>query len=192
MATRTPTQIEDLNDVVEITAGDTFSLALLKDGRVFGWGSPYEGRLLDTLEPYFKPTELSSLTQFLNKKHAHIKKIKSSGSYTVILTDNGKLYSWGRSYFGANGARPNALINETEIYQDVTPVIDEAYKGQKVVDFKLSPFALIFTTGTMQIYVRQGQRLLHRVGAGLQTDRVPEAAAGHQGHVRHFELSGSD
>lgn len=69
----------------------------------------------------------------------------------MILTDNGKLYTWGRSYFGATGTRPNALINENEIYTDVIPVIDENYKGEKVVDFSMSPFALIFKTGNVSL-----------------------------------------
>lgn len=151
LSTKIPMPVKGLQDVKDIMTGDSFSLALTKEGRVFGWGNCFSGRLLDIVDPLFEPRELTSLTHFLNKKHTHIKKIKTSGSYTVFLTDNGKLYTFGRSYFGATGTRPNPLINENEVHAEVTPVIDEAFKGQKVVDFKLSPFALIFTTGSRRI-----------------------------------------
>lgn len=41
-----PTVIEGLNDVASITAGSRFSLALKKDGRLFGWGCSARGQLL--------------------------------------------------------------------------------------------------------------------------------------------------
>jgi alpha-tubulin suppressor-like RCC1 family protein len=144
--TRTPEPIESLSEVTQVTAGDRFSLALKSDGRVFGWGSVFGGRLLEQTGMIYKPQELTEVARFLNKKHTHITKICSAGSYTVMLCDNGKLYTFGKSFDGCTGHRQNELINEGDILQHVTPVIDDNYKGQVVSDFKMSPNALIFQT----------------------------------------------
>jgi len=127
-----PTQIEGLSDVAQVTAGDRFTLALKNDGRVYGWGSVFGGRLLFQTGVINTPTELVEITRFLNKKHTHIVKICSAGSRTVFLCDNGKLYTFGKSEDGNTGHRPNELINEGDALDHITPVVDENFKGQVV------------------------------------------------------------
>lgn len=163
-----PVVVPGINDVEQVTAGDSFSLALKRDGRVFGWGNVYGGRLLVQSSAVFAPTELVEITRFLNKKHTHIVKICSAGSRTVFLCDNGKLYTFGKSYDGNTGHRPNELINEGDKLDHITPVVDENYKGQAVEDFKISPNGLILRTSMQQYLFRAGRCLLQRHGPRLQ------------------------
>ena len=135
-----------------MTAGDSFSLALKNDGRVFGWGNIKGGRLLFQTRGISTPTELVEITRFLNKKHIHIVKICSASSRTVFLCDNGKLYTFGKSHEGNTGHRPNELINEGNVLDHITPVIEENYKGHVVQDFKISSDALILRTTDGEVF----------------------------------------
>ena len=44
---RLPVRVVGLSDIVAVAAGDTFSLALRNDGRVFAWGRNFDGQLGD-------------------------------------------------------------------------------------------------------------------------------------------------
>ena len=98
------------------------------------------------------PVELDALNDFLHHKHLNILKIACGDSFTVFLADNGKLYTFGKSHDGATGTRKHPKIVENfEVFENVTPVLNDNYKGEKVVDFKLSPNGLIFKTSTLHL-----------------------------------------
>lgn len=73
-------------------------------------------------------------------------KICSAYGRTVFLCDNGKLYTFGLSFEGNTGHRPNELINEGNELDQITPVVDELFRGDAVEDFKISGNALILRT----------------------------------------------
>ena len=56
-----PTQIPDLNDVVDIAANTNVSYAINKQGKVYSWGSNYSKQLgQDTEDDYLSPKLINS------------------------------------------------------------------------------------------------------------------------------------
>jgi hypothetical protein len=64
-----------------------------------------------------------------------------------LKIDNGKLFTFGENNDGVMGIRQNPLVAVDDYAHTLTPVINEAYAGQKVVDFELSSNSLVLLTG---------------------------------------------
>ncbi|MBK9185969.1 MAG: hypothetical protein IPM78_06615 [Moraxellaceae bacterium] len=79
----TPKQIPDLKDVVSIAAGGSFSLALDKEGRVWGWGS--ESLILKNI--FDKTTQKEPKIVYEDKNIAKI--IANNGTNTAIIFKDG-------------------------------------------------------------------------------------------------------
>ena len=64
----------------------------------------------------------------------------------MILCDNGKAYAFGEEFWGNLGVRENELVQETFVYNELTPVVTDNLHGEKIVDFDLSDNASVFLT----------------------------------------------
>jgi alpha-tubulin suppressor-like RCC1 family protein len=108
---QTPQLIEGLKSdfIVEIACGETHSVALTREGKVFGWGMSMYGQLglgfsADSFEPGVgltkskvpKPTEI---TEHLPPT-AHITKIYCGAAFTLMQTKQGELYGCGINDLG--------------------------------------------------------------------------------------------
>lgn len=93
--------------IVGVAAGSDHTVAVTDEGTVYTWGGNVNGQLGIKAEDKLEPTLLLSL---------HLKKISSvvcGGGHTMILTENGIVYSWGR---GANGRCGHGeLLGEADV-----------------------------------------------------------------------------
>lgn len=78
----TPKQIPELKDVVSIAAGSNFSLALDKEGRVWGWGSDINLVINSVKSPLIK-------TPTIVYENKNIKKMTAMSLRIVLILDNG-------------------------------------------------------------------------------------------------------
>jgi len=108
----TPVQVKDqdgenfLTNVVAISAGGDFTIALKDDGTVWSWGWNYFGQLGNGVfggeNPDFNdgidrnlPTQVLNLTNIIY--------ISAGNSHAVALKQNGTFWTWGRNRDGALG-----------------------------------------------------------------------------------------
>ncbi|PTQ87917.1 RCC1 domain-containing protein [Agitococcus lubricus] len=125
----TPKQVPELKDVVSIAAGSSFSLALDKEGRVWGWGSALEIMKKETQSKYIFPVVVvhdknavkimtdhtNGFGMLLNTGQVKLWQTKTlyeptfnsrvvdvamSYSNTYFLLDTGRVYALGTNYSG--------------------------------------------------------------------------------------------
>ncbi|KAM9783953.1 RCC1 and BTB domain-containing protein 1-like isoform 3-T3 [Syngnathus typhle] len=85
--------------VIGITCGHSFSMALLDNGEIHGWGDNHNGQLGVGHDNYVSmmPCRLSALQE------SCIKQVVSGYGHSLAVTDKGLLYSWGTNTFGQLG-----------------------------------------------------------------------------------------
>ncbi|XP_061158754.1 RCC1 and BTB domain-containing protein 1-like [Syngnathus typhle] len=85
--------------VIGITCGHSFSMALLDNGEIHGWGDNHNGQLGVGHDNYVSmmPCRLSALQE------SCIKQVVSGYGHSLAVTDKGLLYSWGANTFGQLG-----------------------------------------------------------------------------------------
>ena len=80
-----------------MTGGGFFSLAVMPDHTVMGWGSNTLGQLGDgstTNRP--APVAASAVL-------SHVVQLSAGWKHSVALTDDGKVWTWGDNAFGEIG-----------------------------------------------------------------------------------------
>lgn len=103
-------------------------------------------------DPTSTPKVLEDICYFLDSHHAHIRKMKSTGKNAVFLLDDGRLYVIGKNNSGVFATRENPRVVVDNRFYNLTKIVDEDLKGQKIVKFKLSDNSLIFLTDSGQVY----------------------------------------
>ncbi len=95
-----PVFVSGLTNVVAIAAGAKHSLALLSNGTVYSWGNNVNGQLGNAM-PLINSSVITQV-QF----YANVIAIAAAGNYSLLLTNNGQIYSWGIDDLGqlGNGA----------------------------------------------------------------------------------------
>ena len=89
-------QIEELNDIITVSAGATHSVALGANGTVWAWGSNSYGALGDgTITRRHTPVQAQNLNNVIA--------ISAGSSYTVALREDGTVWTWGRNSHGQLG-----------------------------------------------------------------------------------------
>ena len=125
-----------------ISAGNTFGVALKKDGTVWTWGNNIYGQLGNgeianvNIE---EPTRVLAVDG--NKDEENIKYLEnikqiSAGAYTVsALTTDGKVVSWGRNEYGqlANGTTANLSV-PVYVQKQVEVTDEEGNLTKELVD----------------------------------------------------------
>jgi len=87
-----------LGKIVQIAKGNTHSLVLTGNGKVYSWGSNYYGQLgLGNYIQYPYPK------QVIIPNGEKIKQIGAGSGFSVALTENGEIYSWGSNSGGRLG-----------------------------------------------------------------------------------------
>lgn len=83
-----PIQVPGLSDIVVVTAGRYYSLAVNKDGEVWAWGENEVGQLgIGNIEPSFIPVKVEGITDIIS--------IAAGRTGTMALQRNGMLWGWG-------------------------------------------------------------------------------------------------
>ncbi len=112
----------ELTNIVAISAGYHFSLALTADGRVYGWGTNEYGQLGQNATSNYKTRAVlvkdSAGTGILN----NIAMISAGGHHSLALDTSGRVLSWGREDDAALGEGANrARVGEYRPMYVVSP-----------------------------------------------------------------------
>ena len=95
-----PQQVSELKGlyVTHVACGEHFTLACTGAGASYSWGRGKYGCLgLGDREDRLKPVQLRALSR------VRVVRVIAGKSNPLALSDDGKLYSWGRGKFGAHG-----------------------------------------------------------------------------------------
>jgi len=100
---------DPLINVDQIIAGDTHTLALLKDGTLWSWGDNFFGQLGNgtTINSIFPVQVMRNARSPLR----NIKQIAAGSQYTKAILADGTVWGWGRNNFGqlGNGTETNSV-----------------------------------------------------------------------------------
>ena len=91
-----------LDNVIAISAGDYFSLALKKDGTVWSWGKNEYGQLGNgSTESHENPKQIENLN--------NVTAISAGGSHSLVLQKDGTVWAFGYNKYGqlGDGSRSN-------------------------------------------------------------------------------------
>jgi alpha-tubulin suppressor-like RCC1 family protein len=99
---------DDDPEIVDIAAGHAHSLAVTSMGEVFTWGFNLYGQIgdgtqttLGTNRNKYTPTKVTFDSLELDEKVINV--FGSAGHSSFALTNQGRLFSWGRSAYGSLG-----------------------------------------------------------------------------------------
>ncbi len=95
---RSPVEVAGhTGDWAAVSAGDVHTCAIKTTGRLFCWGSGFEGRLGNGAdEDHPEPVEVAGLT-------TDWASVSAGGTGTCGTRTDGRLYCWGADFRGANG-----------------------------------------------------------------------------------------
>lgn len=93
----TPTKVNGLVNIVKVSAGYNFSMALDKNGTVWAWGSDAYGQLGDGIvaQPLINPIPKPIISGVVD--------IRTGTRHTIALKADGTLLTWGSDEYGQLG-----------------------------------------------------------------------------------------
>lgn len=105
---------QDLSNIVQISAGYNFTLALAADGTVWAWGANDSAQLGQNLQTY---SGQGAAVQVKAPKGlagvlGNIAMVSAGGRTGYAVTNDGKLYAWGSGTGGQLGDGPNASAGQ--------------------------------------------------------------------------------
>ncbi|WOO43031.1 pectinesterase family protein [Rubellicoccus peritrichatus] len=101
-----PVEQPTLSDVIDISSGIAFSVALLGDGSVYSWGD--NGQYNLGLGAGYGTGDEQALPQLLTALSSEtIVKVATGTLHGMALADNGRLYTWGDNSHGELGHSPS-------------------------------------------------------------------------------------
>ncbi|MDP4161393.1 MAG: cell wall-binding repeat-containing protein, partial [Bacillota bacterium] len=132
-----PVQVSNLTNVIAVAAGGAHSLALKKDGTVWGWGNNEVGQggfgksellaggpdvyIPDQYKKSYVPLQVQGLT--------NIVAIAAGADYSLALKADGTVWAWGNNAYGQLGT-PSVNAQFT-----ITPVqVEDDVNGHKLTD----------------------------------------------------------
>jgi alpha-tubulin suppressor-like RCC1 family protein len=116
-----PGGIGFLTDVIDVSAGNGFGLAVKSDGSVYAWGSNNRGQLGDrTQTSSNNPVQVRApggpLTGFLS----NVRKVSAGVDFATAILADGTVVTWGDNTFGTLGHNQTSAI-ETRPVQVLAP-----------------------------------------------------------------------
>ncbi|XP_042876756.1 E3 ubiquitin-protein ligase HERC2-like isoform X6 [Penaeus japonicus] len=162
-------------EICRVFCGAQFSLALSKNGSLFTWGKGDNHRLGHNSEEHIRyPRQVKALA---GKK---VREVAVGCMHSVVLTEDGEVYVWGRNDQAQLGDSPHAALAE--------PTLMSPLHGKSIIGIACGPsqtFAwstkMSWSVSTRTPYVVEVceetftklNDLLDRVGEGLADDHIP-------------------
>lgn len=140
MEAKTPTQINELTEIIQLAAGQDHVLALDMQGCIYIWGSNQYGQLGvgQDVQNFAKPTLLDVFEDT-------VAQIYAGPTCSFAITKEGLLYSWGQnSYgqlgqFGASSFSPQKVsVTPWSKDTDIALVTGKSYAGYAFTTFTSS------------------------------------------------------
>ena len=149
--------------IVSISAGLAHAMALASDGTVYGWGNNLYGILGDgTTTTRLSPVAMNTAGTLLAGKT--ITAIQCAHYHNVVLTSEGKLYSWG---FNGNGK----LGDGTDVDRLAPVAVTGSLADKTVVAITGNYGHHLALTSDNQLH-GWGYNLFGQVGEGSNVDRT--------------------
>lgn len=153
--TDVPGQVPGLSGVVQVAAGDDYSLALRSDGTVWAWGNNANGQLGDhTTVSRDLPEHVPGLTGIVQ--------VASAGTSYAVRSD-GTLFSWGGNYDGLLGNGSTATYSTAAVaVPNLSAVTQVASSG----------FTTLVIAGTNGRVWAWGNNTAGEIGDGTTTSQL--------------------
>jgi alpha-tubulin suppressor-like RCC1 family protein len=98
----------ELSDIVAISAGNAFALALAADGKVYAWGDNSDGQLGQNIKQYGGfPRAVLVKDSGGSGILTDIAMVRAGGSHALALDTSGRVLSWGSTAVGVLGDGAN-------------------------------------------------------------------------------------
>ncbi len=151
-----PVQVSGLSDVNSVAGGNVFSLALTKDGTVWGWGNDTTGQLGDGQSP--GPTNQSTPVRAVGL--TKITAICAGRVHTIVLMQDGTV--WGMGGNGSGNLGDGTTTGRT------TPVQVKGLTGVIAIAAGFQFSMALKSDGTVWTW---GSNADGQIGDGTKTDR---------------------
>jgi alpha-tubulin suppressor-like RCC1 family protein len=111
----TPVQINEISDLISISAGGSHSLALKCDGAVYAWGLNYYGQLGNgTTEERHSTIQVFGLSKIIA--------IAGGGEYSLAVKNDGTVWAWGANFYGQLGDGNGGDNNWPPVYTNYSTI----------------------------------------------------------------------
>ncbi|MCL6459766.1 MAG: hypothetical protein K6T85_17365 [Gorillibacterium sp.] len=138
-----PKQAANLTDVIMVSAGVDYSVALKQDGTVWGWGDNEDGQLgVDWSRTTLKPTQADGL--------ANIRSIDAVYTRTYVVRSDGSVWAMGTNSDGllANGMHKNTNDPVQPKLPGQVAVKPDEMKIVKPIDIRIDDNTIDFSGST--------------------------------------------
>ena len=149
--------------VIYLSGGQSHTLALTSDGKLFAWGLNFAGELGDgTTTDSFAPLAVNMTGALAGKT---VIDAIAGRNFSVALTSDGQLFSWGRSLYGVLG-------DGTGTDRPLPGPVDmSALAGKTVIAIEGMESYLLALTADGKLFA-WGQNRYGQLGDGTTTERV--------------------
>ncbi|XP_056635731.1 RCC1-like G exchanging factor-like protein [Diorhabda sublineata] len=152
-----------MEKICKLSCRSDFVMALNDKGQVFGWGNTEYNQLPSYHQQVSNPTHIEMLD-----KLGKIKSIASAGSFCLVATDSGQVYSWG---YGLLGCGPNAQqSNEPLHIPEVLFGKNDFHPENEVVEVTCGLYYSAAVTNSGNLYV-WGRNKYGCLGLGHEKDQ---------------------
>jgi alpha-tubulin suppressor-like RCC1 family protein len=93
-------KVEFEEKIKSVKCGFNHTLSLSEEGEVYSWGLGKEGALGHSS---FENIKLPQKIEFFKEKNMKVKQIECGSDFSIALTENGEVYTWGSNIFGQLG-----------------------------------------------------------------------------------------
>ncbi len=170
---KAPKKIPDLKDVVSIGAGSSFSLALDKQGRVWGWGS--NAHILNNVQDN-KDIKRMPTVVYENEK---VVKVVATSFDSAVLTKDGKGFVW--KYLSVDGS-----ISKSDMPVSISTLLPNP--KITIADIALSHSNIYILARDGFVYA-QGKNMSGELGDGTFNSKKEFVKVKNIGHVTQVSRS---
>ncbi|WP_461640432.1 RCC1 domain-containing protein, partial [Leucobacter sp. BZR 635] len=143
----------------QVAAGWEFSVALGTDGKLYSWGSNYQGTLGNGSDEWESQVPVRAATP----PGVLFQRVVSGGSHVLALTVDGQIYAWGSNSHGELGN------GTTSPSGSPTPVLVQAPTGVTFVGISAGS-GTSFARGSDGLSYSWGSNAFGQLGDGTRTD----------------------